>query len=223
MYNGTEVNLAPYFTGALASSNRGGSSGVSINFLDDGGAAPLLMNKPANGTSSNQYKLVTHLYEYFGTLLGCSMQGGDAFPAYSGQGSQYNVHKFMALNSAEVGYFITQVGLAAASFGVTEDDVSAVGKALISLFDYRCAPPTIVIPSQGAQLQSICSNSTCALAENATCASYSNVTAPSAATSTSSGSATATSSTTATVSPGAGSVAGVGAGVVLAAVAAALL
>lgn len=54
MYNNVSVNLLPYFNGMLASSNRGGSSGVAINFLDDGGAVPLMMNKPANGTSSNQ-------------------------------------------------------------------------------------------------------------------------------------------------------------------------
>jgi hypothetical protein len=52
--NGQDVNLAPYFTGALASSNRGGKTGVSINFLDGGGAAPLQMNMPANDTASNQ-------------------------------------------------------------------------------------------------------------------------------------------------------------------------
>lgn len=53
-YNGTDVNLLPYFDGMLASSNRGGSAGVSVNFLDGGGADPLKMNMPANGTSSNQ-------------------------------------------------------------------------------------------------------------------------------------------------------------------------
>jgi hypothetical protein len=53
-YEGEEVNLLPYFDGSLKSSNRGGSSGVAVNFLDDGGAAPLMMNKPANGTTSNQ-------------------------------------------------------------------------------------------------------------------------------------------------------------------------
>ena len=89
-YNGTEVNLLPYFNGGLASSNRGGDKGVSINFLDDGGAAPLMMNMPANGTSSNQYKLLTHLYQYFGALLGCSAAG---FPAYQGFGSQAAVHR----------------------------------------------------------------------------------------------------------------------------------
>lgn len=53
-FNGTSVNLLPYFDGSLESSNRGGRSGVSVNFLDDGGAVPLMMNKPANGTSSAQ-------------------------------------------------------------------------------------------------------------------------------------------------------------------------
>jgi len=54
MYNDTTVSLAPYFDGSLASSNRGGDHGVSVNFLDDGVASPLLMNKPSNGTTSRQ-------------------------------------------------------------------------------------------------------------------------------------------------------------------------
>ena len=54
VFNGTEVNLLPYFTGGYASSNEGGPHGVVKNFLDDGGPVPLLMNQPANGTSSNQ-------------------------------------------------------------------------------------------------------------------------------------------------------------------------
>jgi hypothetical protein len=54
-YNGTAVNLLPYFTGDLLSSNRGGDKGVAINFLDDGGAAPLMKNMPSNGNmTSNQ-------------------------------------------------------------------------------------------------------------------------------------------------------------------------
>ena len=51
---GVNVNLLPYFDGTLESSNRGGPAGVSVNFLDDGGAAPLMKNLPANGTKSNQ-------------------------------------------------------------------------------------------------------------------------------------------------------------------------
>lgn len=53
-YNGTSVNLLPFFSGGLASTNNGGSAGEVQNFLDDGGAAPLLMNMAADGTSSNQ-------------------------------------------------------------------------------------------------------------------------------------------------------------------------
>lgn len=181
---GVAVNLAPYFTGALASTNTGGLMGASVNFLDGGGAAPLLLNMPANNTSSNQYKLLTHLYEYFGTLLGCTQQGVTAFPAYNGGASMYNVHKFMDLSAAEVNYFITQVALAAASFGVATADIQAVGVALGALFGVRCGPSTTVIPSQGSQLQSICIDSTCPLAVNSTCAAYANVTKPVSATGT---------------------------------------
>lgn len=53
-YNGTDVNLLPYFTGELASTNRGGDKGESVNFLDDGGAEPLKKNKPANTEKSAQ-------------------------------------------------------------------------------------------------------------------------------------------------------------------------
>ncbi|MCJ1378717.1 hypothetical protein MMC17_001816 [Xylographa soralifera] len=170
MYNGTMVNLLPYFDGGLASSNNG-TAAVAMNFLDDGGAVPLMMNMPANGTTY----LLTHLYQYFGVLLGCSMQGPSAtsaFPSYQGEASQYSVHKYMDLSAAEVGYFITQVGLAAASFGVATADVTAVGMALGSLFDYSCAPPTTVIKAQGPQLQAICIDSTCPVSPNATCAAY---------------------------------------------------
>jgi hypothetical protein len=47
-FNGTAVNLAPYFNGGFASSNDGGKEGSSINFLDGGGAAPLQKSMPAD-------------------------------------------------------------------------------------------------------------------------------------------------------------------------------
>lgn len=53
-YNGEKVNLLPYFDGELASTNTGKRCGESVNFLDGGGAAPLMMNKPANATDTNQ-------------------------------------------------------------------------------------------------------------------------------------------------------------------------
>ncbi|KAI1324426.1 hypothetical protein F5Y16DRAFT_307634 [Xylariaceae sp. FL0255] len=181
-YNGVDVNLLPYFNGDLASSNRGGSNGVSINFLDDGGATPLTMNKPSNGTTSNQYFLLTHLYQFFGSLLGCSEQGMPGFDAYMGHPSMYEVHKFMDLDEAELGYFITQVGLAASSFGVADSDVQAVGTALNSTFGYRCSAPATVIKAQGPQLQAICIADDCPLATSAVCASYSSATEPASAT-----------------------------------------
>jgi len=197
--NGTQVDLLPYFNGSLLSSNGGGSSGVSMNFLDDGGAAPLLMNKPANGTSSNQYTLLTHLYEYFGSVLGCSMQGMPGYSAYDGDVSMYQVHKFMDLSYAEVTYFIDQVALSAQSFGVAQDDLMVAGTALNSLFNVRMAAPVTVIPAQGAQLQSICDDETCPLAPNSTTVGYENVTEPVAAVSSSStATGTATSTGTAT-------------------------
>jgi hypothetical protein len=54
IYNGTNVNLLPYFDGTLNSTNRGGSSGASVNFLDGGGAAPLKQNKAADDEDSKQ-------------------------------------------------------------------------------------------------------------------------------------------------------------------------
>lgn len=193
--NGTDVSLAKYFNGSLASSNRGGTSGVSVNYLDDGGAVPLKMNKPANGTSSNQYTLLTHLYEYFGSILGCSMQGMTGYSAYDGDVSQYQVHKFMDLSYPEVSYFIQQVALSAQSFGVASSDLAVAGTALNSLFNVKMAAPVAVIPAQGAQLQSICDDDSCPLAPNSTTVGYQNVTKPVAANSSNSADPSSTTST----------------------------
>lgn len=54
MAEGEQVNLLPYFSGGLASTNTGGMVGQSVNFLDGGGAAPLMENKPANDEDSRQ-------------------------------------------------------------------------------------------------------------------------------------------------------------------------
>lgn len=80
----------------------------------------------------------------------------------------------MALDYNEMSYFNQQVGLAAASFGVADEDVAEVGTALDKLFSYRCSAPTTVIPEHGPQLQSMCTSEDCPLAENATCALYEN-------------------------------------------------
>lgn len=93
-------------------------------------------------------------------LLGCSEYGSKVVP-YAGDTSMYEVHKYMALGEAEVGYFIQQVGLAAASFGVAESDVQEVGQALNSAFGYRCSPPTSIPPTATAELQAICIEVNC--------------------------------------------------------------
>jgi len=226
-FNGTDVNLLPYFDGDLLSSNGGGAVGVSMNFLDGGGAAPLMMNMPAwaNATTSNQYLLLTHLYEYFGTLLGCTMQGSTDYPAYSGEGSMYNVHKFMDLSAAEVGWFIQNVAFSAASFGVAQADLMDVGTALGGLFGHKCAAAAVVIPTQPAALQSICIGANCTDAANATCAAYAtNITMPSAASSAAGGAgATPTSSTPAPSKTGGAAVYGVSGLVGIVGFAAALL
>lgn len=173
MYNGEEVNLLPYFTGELNSSNVDGKAS-QVNFLDGGVAQPLLSNLPADDTTSNQYFLLTHLYQFFGTLLGCSLQSntttGD-FPVYSGDTSMFEAHKFMNLSANEMGYFISQVGLAASSFGVTDDDVSTVATALNSLFNLKCLPATAVVTTE-PELQSICIGDGCTLASPSDCAAY---------------------------------------------------
>lgn len=76
----------------------------------------------------------------------------------------------MVLDPFQVGYFITQVGLSAASFGVAQSDIDAVAMSLEKLFDYRCAPKTTAIEAQGPQYQSVCTDEKCPLSPNSTCA-----------------------------------------------------
>lgn len=169
--NGTEVNLAPYFTGALLSSNVNDKP-ASVNWLDLN-ATMLTTNATYIGPAgSNANTLLSHLFSYFGAALGCTTYGQTGFPAYAGDKSMTDVHKFMAINSAMNTWFVMQVGLAAQSFGATQEDISAVGMLLLNTFNRRCAAPATVIPAQGAQLQAICLDSSCPLAANATCSAY---------------------------------------------------
>lgn len=46
--------------------------------------------------------LLTHLYEYFASALGCSMYGTKDSGPYQGDPNLYEVHKFMALGPNEV-------------------------------------------------------------------------------------------------------------------------
>ncbi|OCK77456.1 hypothetical protein K432DRAFT_418620 [Lepidopterella palustris CBS 459.81] len=120
-----------------------------------------------NGEAISSQYFLTHLYRFFGKVLG-----------YGG-GGMANVHRFMNLHSKQVGYFIHQVGLAATSFGVATDDATTVGIALAKLFGYCCSLPTTVIPEAEPQLESIFQNASCPLDPMATCTAYpSNGTVP---------------------------------------------
>lgn len=171
-----DVKLAPYFSGALKSTNRGDKP-TCVNFLDGGGAEPLMKNMPANDETSNQHFLLTHLYQFFGALLGCSKMGMPGFDSYQGNPSMYKVHKFMDLSNAEMTYFIQQVGMAAASFGVDEADIDVVAKALGDTFNMKCSPPAEVIPGS-KELQAICIAEDCKEAENPVCDQYDESTEP---------------------------------------------
>ena len=76
----------------------------------------------------------------------------------------------MALDPAEVGWFINNVGLAAASFGVSSADISTVAGVLMQYFGYRCSPPLAI--TDGADLQSICVNAKCPKDPMAVCQEY---------------------------------------------------
>ena len=121
------------------------------------------------------------------------MQGMPGFSAYDGDPSMFEVHKFMSLNSIQLGYFIQQVALAGASFGVAQADLEAVGTALQHLFGLRCSPSVEIAKGQGAQLQAICVAQSCPLSSDAVCNKYEGTAA--------SGSPTANSSSTATMGP----------------------
>lgn len=121
------------------------------------------------------------------------MQGMPAFPAYNGDPSMFQVHKFMNLNAYQLGYFVEQVALAGASFGVAQADLEGVGAALQHIFGLRCAPPAAVVQSQGPQLQAICINmDSCPLAPDAVCGLYDGMQGNGTAVSSSSSSGTAT-------------------------------
>nr|OQO06862.1 hypothetical protein B0A51_17441 [Rachicladosporium sp. CCFEE 5018] len=182
------VSLIQYFDGMLLSTNDNGMP-ASVNFLDGGGAAPLMMNMPANNTSSAQYTLLTHLYEYVAYLAGCTIYGNTVHP-YDGDTNMYEVHKYMNIDENEFKYFITQVGLSAASFGVAAADVNAIGMALNNAFGYKCSAPASIPASAAPAPQAICIADDCPLAPNATCSDYAPAMEPATATMTSTMTAT---------------------------------
>ncbi|KAK9446504.1 uncharacterized protein V1518DRAFT_423680 [Limtongia smithiae] len=183
VFNGEYVDLRDYFNGGYASTNTGGSSGVAVNFWDDGGIEAAMQTLPGNGNATaNQDRFFNHVYSYFGTFLGCSFIGSVELPAYIGKASMYEVHKFMDLNYAELGYFIDQAVRGLLSIGFTVSDAQYINATLNAVFGERCSQPAAIIPpSAGPQLQAICIADDCPLALNSTCSSYDVVIAPAVA------------------------------------------
>ncbi|KAE8454179.1 hypothetical protein EG329_005104 [Mollisiaceae sp. DMI_Dod_QoI] len=177
VYNGTDVNLLPYFTPELLSTNHGGDVGVGVAFLDDGGAGALLKNESSNGnTTSLQYNLLNHIYQYFGTLLNCSLQGSPDFPSYQGRTSMYEVHKFQDFSPYDMDFFIEQCTNSALSLGFSLTDVNTFYLSL-QQFNSRCSPPSNVqgiptLSNQTKELQSVCLAPGCKLDPNAACSDY---------------------------------------------------
>jgi hypothetical protein len=165
-YMGQKINFLGNFDGSLATSNVNNVPS-KVNFLDGGGAAPLLKSKSSNDPASKQDFLLNHLYQVFGALLGCSKQGGSTFPAYSGDKSLYETHKFMGLGEKQIDYFIAQVGAAALGFGVSVEDATAVGGVLKKTFNVQCSAPIKLGGLDGSQ--GMCVAKDCPSAEPRVC------------------------------------------------------
>jgi hypothetical protein len=160
--------LARYFLGSGKTSNVGGVA-MAVNFIDIT-PNPFLPFYDATfkytdaQMISKQYLLMQHLYQIFSKLLGCSL----GYPTYGGEAGMWSKHRFMALTNAQNMYFITQVGAAAASYGVTKEDIGLVAGALINVFNRKDAPAYAIAPAAGltSALQSCCQGPTCIVSPN---------------------------------------------------------
>ena len=132
-----EGGLASFFSGVMPTTNRGDQP-VAIDFLDDAVVVSVPKAAAAVPQNNNLAVLLDHLYQFFGALLGCTAAG---FPEYQGEVDMFRVHKFMGLEQDMNDFFISQIGLAASTFGVSDEDVMAVVGLLDSTFNTRCPPP----------------------------------------------------------------------------------
>lgn len=93
-YKGQAVSLFKYFDGSLKDSNTTPLNPNAVNWADDGGQAPLRQGLTSYHVQSNQASLITHLYQFFGSMLGCSTQGTGKLGKYAGHVSMFDVHKY---------------------------------------------------------------------------------------------------------------------------------
>jgi hypothetical protein len=154
-------DLAQFFVGTGATTNVAGVA-TKVNFIDIGpgpfATGPTYAYSDAEKVTK-QFMLMQHLYQIFSALLGCDL----GFQTYEGNPGMWTKHRFMGLTNAQNMYFITQVGAAAKSYGVTDADVTVVATALITLFNRKDAAAVAIKASAGltSALQSMCQGSTC--------------------------------------------------------------
>ena len=116
-------------------------------------------HSPLNNANTTP-RLMTHLYQYFGIILGCDEP---SFPKYAGNPSQAAVHRFMDLKAPEMHYFIHNIYDAALTLGVAGPDLVthvgdaiSIGVGLDNIFNKKCSPPQKVATYQPSAPQSMC-------------------------------------------------------------------
>ena len=111
---------------------------------------------PRQQQTDHKCRLIAHIAQYMGVILGCDSKH---FPKYKGNASQAQVHRFMALTSVEIHYFIHNIYDSALTSGVTQPDGIIIGTALDNMFNKACSPPKVIAPYQPAELQNMCYDS----------------------------------------------------------------
>jgi len=116
--------------------------------------------------------LFSHFGSLFARVFQCSIIGSVNFTSALQKTSLYQIHKFMALDPNELGYFIQQVGLAAQSVGLTSDEAEVIMTNMNAGLNYRCRPDSALFPGGVVGPQSICTDESCPLAPNYDCSVY---------------------------------------------------
>ena len=99
--------------------------------------------------------------ESFTFLRDRQKHGTDIHIFLLGNPSMTDVHKFMGLRKADIGYFNDMVGQAAIGLGVSTDDATAIGKSLNGLFNIECAKPAQLTPKEDPKPQGFCLDKSC--------------------------------------------------------------
>ena len=168
VFMGEAVDLRPFFTGANPTTNANGQAS-SVNFLDGGDINLLTQGKASNDPNSKQERMFNHMYQIFATMAGCSRQGGQAIPAYAGNPSMAEVHKFMGLNIAKISFFNDQVSQAARAIGMTAADAKVFKDGLENTFNIQCAPPVKIAPNGPPAPQGFCLDVGCQVSNAPQC------------------------------------------------------